>query len=140
MEPTVKAVAENDRATANGARTVLLAEDQANMLHLLEKIFLRLGYKVLKATDGQTALEIYQRHKEEINVLMLDMGLPKISGREVLLTIRSEKPDAKVIFTSGYIEPSMKSQIDHACVKFLQKPYTPNDVFKTLQSLATTAI
>jgi hypothetical protein len=43
----------------------------------------------------------------------------------------------KVIITSGYIEPSIKSQLDHARVKFLHKPYTPADVFKTLQSLTT---
>jgi CheY-like chemotaxis protein len=125
--------------TADGADTVLIAEDEANMLHLLEKIFLRRGYKVLKANDGQSALEVYQRHKDEIDVVLLDMGLPKISGREVSLKIRSENPDVKVIITSGYIEPSMKSQLDHARVKFLHKPYTPADVFKTLQSLTTTA-
>jgi two-component system cell cycle sensor histidine kinase/response regulator CckA len=123
--------------TADGEDTVLIAEDEANMLHLLEKIFLRRGYKVLKANNGQSALEIYQRHKDEIDVVLLDMGLPKISGREVLLKLRSENPDVKVIITSGYIEPSIKSQLDHARVKFLHKPYTPADVFKTLQSLTT---
>jgi CheY-like chemotaxis protein len=123
--------------TADGEDTVLIAEDEANMLHLLEKIFLRRGYKVLKANNGQSALEIYQRHKDEIDVVLLDMGLPKISGREVLLKLRSENPDVKVIITSGYIEPSIKSQLDHARVKFLHKPYTPADVFNTLQSLTT---
>src|SRR5437773_7484648 len=103
---------------SNGAGTVLLAEDEANMLHLLEKIFLRRGFKVLKAIDGQTALDLYQRHKEEIVVVLLDMGLPKISGRDVLLKIRSENPDVKVIVTSGYIEPAMKAEIDQPRVKF----------------------
>lgn len=139
MEPTLKTVAENDSATANGAGTVLLVEDEASMLYLLEKLFLRRGYKVLKATNGQIALEIYQRHKQEIDVVMLDMGLPKVSGRDVLLKIRSENPDVKIIVASGYSEPAMKSQLDHARVKFLLKPYEPADVFEILQSLAATA-
>ena len=136
-EPAIETAEET--ATSNGAGTVLIAEDEVNMLHLLEKIFLRRGYKVLKATNGQSALEIYHEHKDEIAVVLLDMGLPKICGREVLFTIISENPDMKIIVTSGYIEPSMKSQLDHARVKFLHKPYTPEDVFKTVQSLAATA-
>jgi len=92
----------------------------------------------LKATNGQTALDIYRQHKEEIDVVLLDIGLPRVSGRDVLLKIRSEKPDVKVIVTSGYIEPAIKSEIDHARVKFLHKPYAPDDLFKILQSLAET--
>ena len=138
MELLVKTAAET--TAMSNAGTVLLVEDEANMLQLLETIFLHHGYKVLKATNGQSALEVYQQHKDEIAVVLLDMGLPKISGRDVLLKIRSENPDVKVIITSGYIEPSMESQLDHARIKFLPKPYTPNDVFKTLQSLAATTI
>jgi CheY-like chemotaxis protein len=126
-------------AMSNGAETVLLAEDESNMLHLLEKILLRRGYNVLKATDGQTALDIYQRHKKAIAVVLLDVGLPKISGRDVLLKIRRDNPNVKFIITSGYIEPAMESEIDPARVKFLHKPYGPDDVFRTLQSLAESA-
>ena len=123
----------------NGAGMVLLAEDEANMLFLLEKLFLQRGYQILKATNGQAALDIYQQHKEEIDVVLLDMGLPKISGRDVLLKIRSENPDVKVIVTSGYIEPAIKSEIDRARrIEFLHKPYTPDDLFKTLRSLTET--
>ena len=124
----------------NGAGMVLLAEDEASMLFLLEKLFLRRGYQILKATNGQAALDIYQQHKEEIDVVLLDMGLPKLSGRELLLKIRSENPDVKVIVTSGYIEPAIKSEIGRARrIEFLQKPYTPDDLFKTLRSLTETA-
>jgi CheY-like chemotaxis protein len=120
---------------ATGAGRVLLAEDEPSMLFLLEKLFVRRGYQVLKATDGREALDIYQRHKDDIGVILLDMGLPRISGRDVLHKIRSENPDVKVIVTSGYIEPEVKSEIEGANVKFLPKPYTPDGVFNALQSL-----
>ncbi len=123
---------------ADAVATILVAEDEANMLSLLEKILLRRGYKVLKATNGQTALELYQHHKEKIDVVLLDMGLPKISGRDVLHKIRNENPVMKVIVTSGYMEPEMKLEFDPAQVRFLHKPYTPDDVFKILQSLIET--
>ncbi|HEY7320100.1 MAG TPA: response regulator [Candidatus Binatia bacterium] len=123
---------------ATGAERVLLAEDEPGMLFLLEKLFLRRGYQILRATNGQEALDIYRRHKDEIAVILLDMGLPKISGRDVLHQIRSENPDAKVIVTSGYIEPELKLEIERPNVKFLQKPYTPDSVFAALQSLAET--
>jgi CheY-like chemotaxis protein len=121
---------------ANGAGRVLLAEDELSMLYLLEKLFLRRGYQILKATNGQEALDIYQRHKDEIAVIFLDMGLPKISGRDVLHKIRSENPDVKFIVSSGYVDPEMKFEMEGANVKFLQKPYTPDGVFNALQSLA----
>lgn len=123
---------------ATGDRRVLLAEDEPSMLFLLERLLVRRGYQILKATNGQEALDVYQRHKDEIAVVLLDMGLPKISGRDVLHKIRSENPDVKVIVTSGYVEPEMALEIEGANVKFLPKPYTPDGVFNALQSLGET--
>ncbi len=133
-EPDLEIAAETT-TTCSAAQTVLIAEDEANMLHLLEKIFSRHGYKVLSASNGQIALDIYQRYKKEIAVVFLDMGLPKISGRDVLRQIKDAKSDVKVIVTSGYIEPVTRLEIDYAGVRFLRKPYTPEEVFKTLGSL-----
>ena len=124
-------------ASSNGAATVLLVEDEQSMLYVLEKTLLKHGYKVLRATDGDMAVDIYQRHKETIDVVMLDLGLPKMAGLDVLLKIRQEKPDAKVVIASGYLEPDLSSEIDRAGAKyFLRKPYMLDEVVKTLQSLS----
>jgi two-component system, cell cycle sensor histidine kinase and response regulator CckA len=120
----------------NGHGTILLVEDEKNMLELLGKTLGRHGYRVLAAGDGETALNIYRRSKEAIDVVMLDLGLPKLAGRDVLLKIKTENPDVKVIIASGYLEPKLKSEIDRAGVKhFLSKPYRPDEVVRTLQSL-----
>ena len=64
------------------------------------------------------------------------MGLPKIGGQDVLLKMKNENPDLKVIIASGYLDPKLKSELEGAGVKyFLQKPYMPDEVVKTLQSL-----
>ena len=120
----------------NGNGTILLVEDEKNMLDLLEKNLVRHGYQVLAAADGETALNIYRRSKEAIDVVLLDIGLPKVAGGDVLLKIKNENPDVKVVIASGYLEPKLKSEIDRAGVKhFLSKPYRPDEVVRTLQSL-----
>jgi two-component system cell cycle sensor histidine kinase/response regulator CckA len=115
--------------------TVLIVEDEESMLHLLGKILVNRGYKVLKASDGELAVTIYRRQKESIDVVFLDMGLPKLSGRDVLFKIKQEKQGAKVVVASGYFEEEFKSEFEQAGIKhFLQKPYMLDHVVQTLQS------
>jgi PAS domain S-box-containing protein len=126
-------------ATSNGAATILLVEDEQNMLNVLELMLLQHGYKVLKATDGEKALEIYRCHDHTIDAVLLDIGLPKISGRDVLLEMKNENPDVKIIVASGYLEPELKAQVDRAGVHhFLHKPYMLDEVVKAVQSVIAT--
>jgi two-component system cell cycle sensor histidine kinase/response regulator CckA len=117
------------------AATVLLVEDEQNMLDVLERILLQHGYKVLKATDGEKALEIYRCHDHTIDAVLLDIGLPKISGRDVLLEMKNENPDVKIIVASGYLEPELKAQVGRAVNHCLHKPYMLDEVVKAVQSV-----
>jgi signal transduction histidine kinase/ActR/RegA family two-component response regulator len=124
------------KAASNGPATIFLVEDEKNMLYLLEKVFLRQGYQVFTATDGEKALEIFLGHKDLIDVVLLDIGLPKIAGRDVLSEMRQANPNVKICVVSGYLEPELQSEIDRMGVRnFLHKPYTPNEVVTTIQSL-----
>jgi len=121
---------------SNSNATVLVVEDEERMLHALGKILATQGYKVLKASDGEMALDTYERHNETIDVVLLDMGLPKMSGRDVLLRMKNRNPDVKVVIASGHFEDEMNSDVDQAGVKhLLRKPYMPDEVIKILQSL-----
>jgi signal transduction histidine kinase/ActR/RegA family two-component response regulator len=121
---------------SDSTATVLVVEDEEKMLHALGKILAKQGYKVLTASDGEMALDIYERHNETIDVVLLDMGLPKMSGRDVLLRMKNRNPDVKVVIASGHFEDEMTSDIDQAGVKhLLRKPYMPDEVIKILQSL-----
>jgi two-component system cell cycle sensor histidine kinase/response regulator CckA len=121
---------------SNSTATVLIVEDEEKMLHALGKILANQGYTVLKATDGEMALDTYERHHETIDVVLLDMGLPKMSGRDVLLRMKNRNPDVKVVIASGHLEDEMNSDIDQTGVKYLlRKPYMPDEVIKILQSL-----
>ncbi len=121
---------------SNSAATVLVVEDEERMLHALGKILAKQGYTVLKASDGEMALDTYERHHETIDVVLLDIGLPKMSGRDVLLRMKNRNPDVKVVIASGHFEDEMNSDIDQAGVKhLLRKPYMPDEVIKIFHSL-----
>ena len=121
---------------ANALRTILVVEDEQLMLRLLEKFLSRQGYQVLVASDGEQAIEAYCRHKTEIDVVLLDVGLPKVRGMDVLLKMKDENPDVRVVIASGYLEPEVKSEMYRAGVNdFVDKPYMLPEVLETLRSL-----
>ena len=109
------------------------------MVYLLRKALLRNQFDVLVASDGEQAMDLYHRHKGKIGVVLLDIGLPKVAGWEVVLRMKKENRNVKVIVTSGYIEPDLKSKMQHAGVQgFIEKPYNPNDVVRMLCDTFTT--
>ena len=124
----------NQRATSRG--TILVVEDEQLMLRLLKRTFSQQGYEVLTAADGEEAIEVYRSHKEEIDVVLLDIGLPKISGANVFLKMKEEKPDVRVVIASGYLEPQVKVEMLRAGVKhFFSKPYIFQEIIDAFESL-----
>ena len=121
---------------ANAQRTILVVEDERLMLRLLEKFLSRQGYQVLLAADGEQAIDGYCRHKTEIDVVLLDVGLPKVSGVDVLRKMKKENPDVRVVVASGYLDARMKTEMYRAGVKaFLDKPYLLPEMLETLRSV-----
>jgi two-component system cell cycle sensor histidine kinase/response regulator CckA len=126
----------NDRKQRNGHKTVLLVEDEEMMVLLLRKTFSKRGYNVLVALDGEEALNLFHRHQQEIDVVLLDIGLPKKAGWDVILKMKEENPLVSVVVSSGYIDPEFRIKMHQAGVKdFIDKPYTPDAVVETLESV-----
>jgi two-component system, cell cycle sensor histidine kinase and response regulator CckA len=75
--------------------TVLVVEDEEPMVRLLENALSKAGYRSLLAMDGSQALELYSRCKNEVDIVLMDLGLPKTSGSEVIRTIKSQNRSAK---------------------------------------------
>jgi two-component system, cell cycle sensor histidine kinase and response regulator CckA len=120
----------------NGRGTVLVVEDEQLMLRLLEKFLSQQGYQVMVASDGEEAIEVYCRHKLEIDVVLLDVGLPKLTGWDVLLRMKEENPDVRVVIATGYLAPQMKTEMLRVAVKhFVDKPYVLDELVETLQGL-----
>jgi CheY-like chemotaxis protein len=124
------------KSQTKGRGTILVVDDEPYMLRLLEKILSKQGYRVLTAADGEEAIEVHRSHKEAIDIILLDLGLPKISGQDVLVRLKTEKPEVKIVVASGYLEPDLSSVIERAGVKhFVQKPYDLDEVVKIVQRL-----
>jgi two-component system, cell cycle sensor histidine kinase and response regulator CckA len=115
---------------------VLLVEDEEMMVLLLKKTLEQNGYTVLVALDGEQALNLFDLHKEEIDIVMLDIGLPKKDGGDVVLKMKEEKPDLKVVVSSGYIDPESKAKMYRAGVRdFIEKPYRPAEIVEMLEAV-----
>ena len=124
------------RASNNHShRTVLVVEDERLMRRLLERILSTDHTSVLLAADGQEAVDIYRDHKWEISVVLLDLGLPKLSGWEVFKNIKQQNPAVCVVVASGYMEPEVKSRMYEAGVEhFIDKPYKLDQLVSTLEA------
>ncbi len=114
------------KKTARGSETILLAEDDEMVRTLVRQALEREGYNVLDSADPVEARRIADHHKGAIQLLIADVVMPKLSGRELAEQITHRRPDLKVLYMSGYTENAvLNSGILHQDVAFLQKPFTP---------------
>jgi PAS domain S-box-containing protein len=111
--------------------TILLVDDEALLLELVRLSAEKRGFRVFTAHDGEEAVEVYQKHAKEIDVVVLDWGLPRLDGRAVFRKLKEMNPKVKVIGISGYLEFDLRDRMLKEGVRdFLQKPCTPNEILE----------
>ncbi len=107
-----------------GTETVLVVDDEQTVLAVSKKLLESLGYRVYVAGSGQEAIAVYMEKHEEIDLVVLDMIMPGISGGETFDRLRKVKPAIRVLLSSGYsIEGQAQEILDRGCKGFLQKPF-----------------
>ncbi len=108
-----------------GTETILVVEDEAPLLKLMHHILESYGYKVLESSNGKTALEIWERHKTKIDLLLTDLILPDgMAGPELAKILQAAKPALKVLYTSGYNTERLAKEFPPGTrVNFVQKPF-----------------
>lgn len=118
-----------------GSETILLVEDEHPVRDLVKAILKKLGYSILEADSGVTALKVWKLHREKIHLVLTDMIMPDgISGRELAEIVQFDRPEIKVIYTSGYNAEIVGK--DFALLEglnFLQKPYPPKQLAKVVR-------
>jgi PAS domain S-box-containing protein len=119
-----------------GTETILLAEDD-HIVRKMAEIFLRdFGYRVIEAVDGEDALDKFARHEQEIDLLILDVIMPKKNGAEVYSTVKSVRPDVDILFISGYTADMIRKKgIPEQEIEFMSKPVSPFDLLRKIREM-----
>jgi PAS domain S-box-containing protein len=117
------------RRVEPGTETILLVEDEANLRYLARQYLEKQGYKVIEAADGAVAMQIAVAHDKVIHLLLTDVIMPGMNGRELAQRICEIRPNVKVLYMSGYTENVIghDGMLD-AGVRLLQKPFTLRDL------------
>jgi len=116
-----------------GEETVLLVDDEDMIVDVGEQILKILGYKVLVARNGKEALKIFKKNRDDIDIVILDMIMPKMGGGETYDKIKKIHPDVKILLSSGYSVDGQASRIlQRGCNGFIQKPF---NIFQLSQKI-----
>ena len=126
---------ENERdSRLCGTECILMVDDEQCLRDVAQYVLSRMGYKVILAADGESALQLYREGRDDISLIVLDLIMPRMSGKECLLRIIKRNPAAKVIICSGYasewqIEESVRGQAK----AWLTKPYQTHEMLEIVR-------
>lgn len=130
------AAGRDDAVPLRGSETVLLAEDDATVRNLMKTVLEDFGYRVIEAVDGDDAVRLFSENGDRIDLVVLDVVMPKMNGKDSYLRIRETRPDIKVLFTSGYTADIMhKKGILEEGLNFISKPVSPQDFLQKVRDV-----
>jgi DNA-binding NtrC family response regulator len=118
-----------------GNETILLVEDEAPVRSLARTVLEQKGYRIIEADSGLSALELWQQHRDAIDLLLTDMVMPGgISGQELAGRLLSEKPGLKVVYNSGYTDEMLGENSPlRDNPNFMEKPFGPHKLLKQVR-------
>jgi PAS domain S-box-containing protein len=119
----------------HGWETVLLVEDEDAVRSLAREVLRRHGYVVLEARHGVDAVRMAERHTDDIHLMVTDLVMPHMSGRDLAERLASVRPKMKVLFMSGYTDHAVMHRDLTPGFAFIQKPFTPQVFARTVRSV-----
>ncbi|MCX5718917.1 MAG: response regulator [Nitrospirae bacterium] len=114
-----------------GKETILIAEDNIDVRNYTKTVLEEFGYKVIETVNGEDAINRFMENKDRIELLLLDVIMPKKNGKEVYDAIKKVRPDIKALFMSGYAEDIIhRKGILEEGLNFVLKPISPQELLK----------
>jgi signal transduction histidine kinase len=120
-------------ADLSGTQTILFVDDEDLLLTMAQMILSSYGYTVLTASSGQKALEIFVQSKKKIDLVITDLVMPNMSGRELTEQIRGISPHTRIMWSSGYVRSSGPEEQE----RYLQKPFTSQELLRKVKQVLT---
>jgi two-component system cell cycle sensor histidine kinase/response regulator CckA len=133
--PAERRIVANDVASTKdlkGTETILIVDDEEVLLSMTHTILTSYGYKVLTAISGQKGLEQIKQHAEAIDLVITDMAMPSMGGREFVEKAHAIEPGLRIICTSGYVRPSVAAENERF---YLQKPFTTQELLVKIKDV-----
>jgi len=122
------------RPPAGGRGTILLVDDEPEVLEVTACMLERLGYEVLRAGSGREAVAIFRERRADIRLVVLDMIMPEMGGGEVCDALKRIDPEARVLLATGYsLQGQAREILDRGCVGFIQKPFDLEELARKLE-------
>ena len=119
-----------------GQETVLFIDDEDMVLDVGSEMIKGLGYEVMTATGGKPGLEIYEQNRDKIDLVILDMIMPDISGKDTFNALQRINPSVRVLLSSGYSLDGQANEImENGCKGFIQKPFTMSELSNKIRSI-----
>ncbi len=118
-----------DYGDLNGTATVLMVDDEDLLLTMGQMVLSSFGYTVLTANSGQKALELFTKSKKKIDLVITDLVMPNMSGRELTEQILKLAPETRVLWCSGYVRANNAEDEE----RYLQKPFTTQDLLRRVK-------
>jgi two-component system, cell cycle sensor histidine kinase and response regulator CckA len=135
-EPETSALAPSRYVQPGGTETVLLVEDEDGVRKLARQALEARGYRVLEASDGEMALDLCREHPGEIDLLLSDVVMPRMSGRELREHVIAMSPNTRVLFTSGYTDDAvLRHGVSESESEFLQKPFSIHALLRKVREV-----
>ena len=123
-----------------GTETILIVDDQETVWDFLIEALQNLGYSVLLAENGEDAVSIYRENPNEIDLVLLDMVMPKMGGHTTFYQLKNLDPNVKVLLSSGFVSAaSVKDLQDNGAAGFLPKPHRIKDLAIELRRIFDSA-
>lgn len=119
-----------------GSETILLVDDEDSIREFAAEVLLEFGYKVIAASSGEEALEIFSNKYNEIDLVIMDIGMPGMGGHKCLLEILQVDDSARILIASGYsINGQVKATLQAGAAGFVGKPYQMNEFLSTVKKV-----
>lgn len=106
--------------------TILLVDDADEVRRLVAEMLAQAGYRVIQASDGLDALNLWDSHGGDVDLLLTDVVMPHMTGGELARRVSQLRPDVPVVYMSGYSDDRLLQEVCHA--NFLAKPFTSSDL------------